>query len=264
MPSANGPLANGQFSEGVAEITLNNIEKRNALSAGLVTSIVELLDKYAKEGARVAILRAPKGSSVFSAGHDVRELPAKGRDPLGYNDLLEVLIRRIRHFPAPVMAMVEGTVWGGACEVCFACDIVVCENDVTFALTPARLGVPYNTTGLLNVRNGLGGRIAREMLYTAQPVPASRLYQMGIINRMCTAETLEETAFSMARSIARNSPRTIAAMKEQLRILDNAAPLHPEQFERLQGLRRGVYDSGDYEEGIQAFLEKRDPVFTGK
>ncbi len=257
-------LAVGECSEGIATITLNNAERRNALSSALMTSIVELLDRYSAEKARVLVLRAPAGSEVFSGGYDVKELPRKGRDPLGYNDLLEVLIRKLRHIPAPVIAMVEGSVWGGACEMCFACDIVVCARDVTFALTPARLGVPYNTTGLLNVKNGLGGRLVREMLYTAQPVPVQRLYDSGIINRICDAEKLEECVFSMAKKIAKNSPRTISAMKEQLRILDMASPLSPEQFERLQGLRRGVYDSDDYEEGIQAFLEKREPCFAGK
>lgn len=244
-------------------ITLNNIQKRNALSSVLVNESIEAFSSLRKDNVRAVILRAPRGSAVFSAGHDITELPRRGRDPLAYNDPLEHLLRTIRHFPAPVICLVEGTVWGGACELCFACDIIVCEKSVTFAITPARLGVPYNTTGLLNIRNALGAGLIREMLFTGEPFTASRLHETGLVNYICLPDELDTLAFSLAEKIGKNSPRSISAMKEQLRLLDNAAPLSPETFERLQGLRRSVYDSADYEEGLQAFLEKRAPVFTG-
>jgi methylmalonyl-CoA decarboxylase len=75
---------------------------------------------------------------------------------------------------------------------------------------------------------------------------------------------IEDFTYKMARRIAENSPLSISVMKEQVRILQNASPLSPETFERLQGLRRMVYDSADYEEGRKAFLEKRKPLFTGR
>lgn len=257
-------LVEAKLVDGIGTIVLNNDAKRNALSQALLDDLVVHLDNFRTDSARVAVIRANPGAVVFSAGHDVRELPRKGRDPLGYNDPLELTIRSIRHFPAPVIAMIEGSVWGGACELCLSCDIVVCAKNVTFAATPAKLGVPYNTTGLLNIRNALGPRLVREMLFTGSPIGVDRLARTGVVNYICEPAELQNITYRLAEDIVKNSPLSIAAMKEQLRILDNASPLSPETFERLQGLRRDVYDSKDYEEGILAFNEKRQPSFRGK
>jgi methylmalonyl-CoA decarboxylase len=213
---------------------------------------------------RVIALRANQGAKVWSAGYDVNEFPQPGRDPLTYNDPLEQAIRAIQRCPAPVIAMLEGSVWGGACEVAFVCDILIGTENTSFALTPARLGVPYNLTGILHVLNKVGLSLAREMFVTAQPVSGERAARLGVLNHLVPVAELEDFTYGLARQIAQNSPISISVMKEQLQILGNALPLSPEAFERIQGLRRLVYDSRDYLEGQQAFLEKRPPVFTGE
>jgi methylmalonyl-CoA decarboxylase len=215
-------------------------------------------------GARVAILRAPSGSKVWSAGHDVGELPTGGRDPLGWHDPLRRLIREIENFPAPVIAMIEGGVWGGACEAVFACDLVVAAPGATFAVTPAKLGVPYNVSGLLTFLNAVDLRMVKEMIFTARPISAEHAERHGMINHLVPAEALEEFTLDLARTIAGNAPLSIAVMKEQLRILAGAHPMSPQGFERVQGLRKLVYDSEDYREGIRAFKDKRKPHFTGR
>ena len=128
----------------VGIVVLNNPARRNALSKPLVDEIMAALADFARRKLRVAVLRAPPDAKVFSAGHDVEELPESHRDPLGWDDPLRYLIREIENFPAPVIAMLEGGVWGGACETVFACDLIVAAPDVTFAVTPAKLGMPYN------------------------------------------------------------------------------------------------------------------------
>ena len=253
-----------EFSNLIGTITLNNPEKRNSLSTPLLDELVEALTQLQEQKARVVIIRAQKGARVWSSGFDVNELPDHGRDPLSYNDPLEKALRAIQRFPAPVIAMIEGSVWGGACDLVLSCDLAFGDHSASFAITPAKLGVPYNSAGILHFLNVLGMRITKEMFFTAQPINAQRAFMHGILNQLVPEEVLEGYTYSVAENITHNSPHTIEVMKEQLRILGGSAVLSPETFERIQGLRRSVYDSKDYQEGKRAFQEKRKPVFTGE
>jgi methylmalonyl-CoA decarboxylase len=256
-------LSRREVQDAVGIITFDHAARRNALSQALVGEIVDALDAFEAARLRAVVLRAMPGARVWSAGHDVDELPDAGRDPLGWDDPLRTLIRAIGQFPAPVIAMVEGSVWGGACETVFACDLIVATRGVTFAITPARLGVPYNIVGMLTFLNAAPLRIAKEMAFTARPLGAERAERLGLVNHVVEADQLEPFTLSLAREIAANAPLSIAVMKEQLRILAGAHPMSPEGFERVQGLRRLVYDSDDYREGIRAFKERRAPRFRG-
>jgi len=258
------PLILTEVRDQVGVITLNHQPKRNALSEALVGELIAALVDFRSRKLRTAIIRALPGAKVWSAGHDVDELPESRRDPLGWDDPLRTLIREIETFPAPVIAMIEGTVWGGACETVFACDLIVATPQTTFAITPARLGVPYNIAGVLTFLNATSMRIGKEMAFTARPLGAERAERLGMINYVIAADDLERFTFDLAAGIAENAPLAIAVMKEQLRILAGARPMSPQGFERVQGLRRLVYDSDDYQEGIRAFKEKRRPVFRGR
>jgi len=248
----------------IGEITLNNPAKHNALSTALIDELCAALEEMLLAQVRVVLLRAQSGVKVFSAGHDVRELPTNGRDPLTYDDPVRRVIRMIELFPAPVIAMVEGTVWSGACELVMSCDIIVAGEDSTFAVTPAKLGMPYNISGVQNFLNAGGMPLCKEMLFTAQPIGAERLVAQGIVSHAVPRTELESLTRKMAEQIARNSPLVISLLKEELRLLSASHNLRPETFERVQAMRRLVYDSEDYQEGIRAFFEKRAPLFQGK
>lgn len=246
----------------VAWLTLCN-PPVNALSAELIDALSEALDAQRPPDVRAVVIRAARGERIFSAGHDVRELPRNGRDPLTYTDPLRKIVRQIETHPTPVIAMVEGSVWGGACELVLSCDLVIAGLDATFAITPARLGVPYNLSGTLNLMKVADMHFVKEMLFTARPIAAGRMAAHGVINAAVPAEELEQTTLDLAADIASGSPLVHQIMKEELRVLANAHPMTPESYERIQSLRREVYDSDDYQEGLKAFTEKRTPVFGG-
>jgi methylmalonyl-CoA decarboxylase len=248
----------------VGTITLNHPGKRNALSAELVEDLLDAFDVMEQARTRAVVLRAIKGTAVWSSGHDVRELPRGGRDPLGYADPLRTVVRRIEDFPAPIIALLEGTVWGGACELALSCDLVIATPDVTFAITPAKLSVPYNVTGLLTFMNHMPLQILKEMAFSGEPVGAERGHAMGFINHVKPREEIDEFVTAMARRIARNAPLSVSAMKKSIGILAAASALPPIIFEQVQGERRKVWDSKDYQEGISAFLERREPTYRGE
>ena len=257
-------LVKAEVLEKVGVITLNNTQKLNALSSQLVNDIVEALDAFQKEQVHIVVLRAPEGAKVWSAVHDVKELPLKLRDPLSYYDSLEVLLRTVEEYPGPVIAMVHGSVWGGACDLIMTCDMVIADKTAKFAMTPAKLGVPYNSTGILHFMNRLPINIAKEMFFTAELMSAERALNVGIINHLVEEEELLPFTLNMATTISTRSILSIQVIKEQFRVLSKAYSITPSAFERVQGMRRKVYDSHDYEEAITAFLEKRPAKFNGE
>jgi methylmalonyl-CoA decarboxylase len=274
--SAGGPAAAGAGPEDRAEgvvltrvvgrvgiITLEDRRKHNALGAQMASGVIAALESLRARQVRAIVLRAAAGMGVWSAGHDIGELPPGRRDPLGYNDPLEGLIRAVRTFPAPVIAMVHGTVWGGALDLMLSCDLAVADETASFAITPANLGLPYNITGLMHFQGRLPINVIKEMFFTAAPIDARKAKEWLLINHLVPWDRLESFTLELAATMATKSPLAIAVIKEQLRVLSDYQPIAALVYERVQGLRQEAYDSSDYLEGLKAFAQKRQPIFRG-
>jgi methylmalonyl-CoA decarboxylase len=249
--------------DAIGTITLNQPAKRNALSRVLVEEMITALQDFQNNGIRVAVIRAAVDVKVWSAGHDVDELP-QGQDPLSYSDALERLLRAVESFSGPVIAMVHGSVWGGATDLVLSCDLIIGDETSSFAITPANLGLPYNTVGLLHFLRRLPLNFVKEMFFTAAPVKAEDASKWGILNHLVPAAQLESFTYDLARLMISKAPLVLESVKEQLGLLAEAAPLTPEVFERIRELRQRVYQSEDYREGLRAFHEKRKAIFTGR
>jgi methylmalonyl-CoA decarboxylase len=252
-----------ELTDSIGSITLDHPAKRNALSEALIEQILDALERFRQASARVVVIRADRAAHVWSSGHDIAELPQE-QDPLAYSDPLERLLRAVRGFPAPVIAMIHGSVWGGATDLVLSCDLVIGDETCAFAVTPVNLGLPYNTTGLLQFMRRAPLNLVKEMFFTGAAVKSADAEKWGLLNHLVSSETLEEFTFDLARLIATKAPLAVSVVKEQLRILAAADPLTPAAFERIEELRQKVIRSSDYAEGIRAFRDKRKPVFTGQ
>lgn len=250
--------------EAVVEVTMANAERRNSLSDEMLAALHGALDDAEAANARAMILRAEAGVTTWSAGYDITALPLDGTDPLTWTNPLEYLLHEVRRAPFPIVAAVEGGVWGGACELALACDLIVACRTSTFAITPTRLGVPYNTAGVATFVAALPLNVAREMFFCADPLPAVDLAGYGVVNRLVDDPAdLGDVAAALARRIALRAPLAVRAIKGEMTALTDARPLTSEEFERLTEQRRRAWTSEDYAEGVRAFREKRTPRFTG-
>lgn len=247
-------------------IEMSNPDHFNCLSEQMCLDLIQALeDAYQQECVGV-VIKAKTKRGVWSAGHDIRELPLDGTDPLSFDVPMEKLLRKVQKIPIPVIAYASGTVWGGACDLCVSCDMIVATDNSTFAITPAKIGIPYNASGIMHFINQLGMNKAREMFFTAQPITAQDALNNGLINYVAPAEELdkllEEKFLTPFRT---NSIMSISAIKRQFRILSRAATVvSSESFEKINACRTHVYQGQDYKEGILSFLEKRKPQYSGK
>ena len=157
-----------EVHDSIGVIILNDSRRLNCLSSELVSEVLSVLDEFEQASLRVVIIRALAGAKVWSAGHNMREISLDGGDPLTWNVPFERLLHRVRGFSVPVIGMIEGSVWGGACDLAMTCDMLVGTHSATFAITPAKIGLSYNAAGLTHFLGVLPLHVVKEMLFTAQ------------------------------------------------------------------------------------------------
>ena len=259
-------LVNTVIKERICYIEMQNAEHFNCLSEEMCKELCEAIQSGFDKECVGIVIKAQCRKGVWSAGHDIRELPQNGEDPLAYDVPMERLLRCVQDTAIPVIACVSGTVWGGACDLCLSCDMIVSSDTATFAITPAKIGIPYNASGIMHFINQLGMNKAREMFFLGMPITAQDALNVGLINHVTSSENLDNLLEEhFLNPLRRNSVMSISAIKRQFRILSQASTVIPsESFERINAYRTKVYKGADYLEGIRSFLEKRSPEYKGK
>lgn len=245
-------------------LTLDNEEKSNSLNLELLDEFVKAFSRFQKNECRAVIIRSNPGSKVWCAGLRIDQLPDSEHDPVPYEYALEKILKSVENFPGIVIAMIDGGVWGGGCELAFACDILIGSPDATFAITPAKISAPYNPNQVSRVLQRVGNNIALEMFATADVMAAERAASLGILNHLVDEGKLEPFSFEIAEKILANAPLTISLIKKQIHGLASQTVEQLTNDENNRNLIKEVYYSQDFKEGKQAFLEKRKPQFSGK
>ena len=254
------PLVTLEIDESIATVTLRRSAKLNSLNTEMIGELGDALETGATS-ARVVVLRAEPGVSVFSAGHDIGDVPIHA-DPHDWDNPVEAVIAGIPALEVPVIAAVEGTVWGAACNLVVACDLIVATRSATFAITPAKLGVPYFRAGLSIFARSLPLHVAKAMFYTAEPITAQQAHGYGLVHSLAEdSDDLTEQSGRLARRIASLAPLTIRSVKAELDALNGLTDVDEAG---LAALREQAWLSSDVKEGVAAFSERRRPTFEGR
>jgi enoyl-CoA hydratase/carnithine racemase len=250
------PLVLLEVAEPIATLTLNHPEKRNALSRAMLTQLRDRLREIAgRKDVRVAILRAE--GPVFSSGHDLRELAnCSAVDAESLFALCTEVMLGIRRLPQPVIAEVQGLATAAGCQLAATCDLVVAAEEASFATPGVKIGLFCTTPGVA-VARAVSAKKALEMLLTGTPISAAEAERVGMVNRVVPRARLREATLELAKQIANASRATVAlgkrAFYEQLPLSCAAA------YDVAQPVMVSNTGMRDAQEGIQAFLEKRQP-----
>ena len=240
----------------VRTITLNRPEKRNALNSEMLHGLEAAFSETARSGSASrgpALYRAP----CSAAGLDLRERLQQGAQ--GNDSPIESMLHKIETYPLPVVAVVQGAAIAGGNELALHCDIVVASTDATFGMSLAQIGLAptwFLAKKLLEV----GGPMAtKEILLLGDPLPAQRMYDLGLITRVAEPRRLAETADEVIDRLATNAPLSLRAMKALItRQMAFREGIPHDDVDRLVAATRGSEDS---REGIAARLERRRPAF---
>lgn len=251
-----GELVLYEAGDGIAILTLNHPERRNALSRPMLESLRQHLARIAAEpDARAVILRAV--GPVFSSGHDLRELVGQSHeDVTALFALCTDVMEAIRTLPKPVIAQVHALATAAGCQLVATCDLVVASENATFATPGVKNGLFCTTPGVA-VSRAVGPRKAMEMLLTGTPISARDAEQAGLVTRVVPADHLAEETLALARQIIAASAYTLAIGKRGF--YEQVALDRPQAYEVAQKIMVENALAPDAQEGMQAFLEKRRP-----
>jgi enoyl-CoA hydratase/carnithine racemase len=245
----------------VAWITLNRPAARNALSLGLMEALLAELDAIAADPAVKVVVIAGAGPA-FCAGHDLRELRSQPQRSFYETtfQLCSELMTRIVRLSKPVIARVHGVATAAGCQLVATCDLAVAADTARFATPGVNIGL-FCSTPMVALTRAVGRKAAMEMLLTGELVTAARAHELGLVNRVVPEADLDSTAATLAAQIVAKSPLTLAIGKEafyrQAEMgLDDAYAYASEVMTRNMLAR-------DAAEGIDAFLAKREPHWTG-
>lgn len=249
--------------DGVATITLNRPEKRNAISFELIDDLLRALDEVEKSDAIVLILTG--AGRAFCSGMDLDNLQALlGRTPkqnLQDSETMVRLFRSLYEFPKVTIAAVNGPAIAGGTGLALLCDFTLAVPDAKFGYTEVRIGFVPAIVSTFLLRQ-VGEKQARDLLLTGRIFAADEASHMGLVTEIVPAEHLMPRARELAALLMANSPASLRATK-QLLTAHGRAELDA-QIESAVRENAEIRTTADFREGISSFLEKRKPVWTGK
>ncbi len=253
--------AAGEPVDGVALVTIDRPEARNALNFALIAQLVDALEALDGDPACRCIILTGAGERAFAAGADIKELA--GQTPVGLvvDDEFHRW-ERIKRVRTPLIAAVRGAALGGGCELAMTCDMIVAGEDAQFGQPEVRLGVMPGAGGTQRLTRAIGKARAMEMVLTGRTMGAREAEAHGLVTSVVPAEATLEAALDLAARVAAMPPVAVLAAKEAVTRADELPLTAGLEFERRMFYL--LFASDDQREGMAAFIEKRAPSWTGR
>jgi methylglutaconyl-CoA hydratase len=251
------------YDSGVATITLNRPDKRNAISFELIDDLLRALEEIETSDAIVLILTG--AGKAFSSGMDLENLKTLiGRTPeqnLQDSQTMVRMFRRLYEFPKVTIAAVNGAAIAGGTGLALLCDFTLAVPEAKFGYTEVRIGFVPAIVSTFLLRQ-VGEKQARDLLLTGRIIGAEEAAGMGLINEIVAPENLMTRARELAALLMENSPASLRATKKLLN--DHARAELELQIEAAVRENAAIRTTADFREGVTSFLEKRKPVWSGK
>ncbi len=249
---------------GILVIRLNRPSAANAMNTQMGLDLMGLFESFQiTDGGLRCLILTGAGERAFCAGGDLVERRGMSDDDWGrQHAIFERMIRAIVNCPLPLIGAINGAAYGGGCEIAAACDFIYAAQGARFALTEVTLGIMPGAGGTQNLTRAVGTRRAKELILTGLPFSADDAASWGLVNKVTEAAALVPAALETARRIAGNAPVSIRQAKQAIQrgvdmALSDGLALEIEAYNRM-------VPTEDRREGINAFNEKRKPVFRGR
>jgi enoyl-CoA hydratase/carnithine racemase len=245
----------------LATVTMNRPERRNALSVPMMQELIGALDVLGKDDAVRVIIVAGNGPA-FSAGHDLREMIGSSEGACkNVFAVCTTLMLKVQDTPQPVIAKVNGIATAAGCQLVATCDLVVASEAATFATPGVKIGL-FCTTPMVAVTRAIGRKRAFQMLFTGTAIDAETAADWGLVNRVVPASELDATTRALALQIADASSLTVTIGKRAFYAQIDQDVHDAYDYARDVMTKNAV--AVDAQEGMTAFIEKRQPVWRGK
>ncbi len=248
-------------ADGIARLTLNRPQARNALSMALMEALDAALVAIGQDASVHVVVIAGAGPA-FCAGHDLREMRAQPDEASAEATfrLCSRLMQRVVNLPKPVIAQVHGVATAAGCQLVASCDLAIAADTARFATPGVNIGL-FCSTPMVALSRAVAPKHAMEMLLTGDMIPAPRAREIGLVNRVVADADLAAAAMGLAEQIAAKSPLTLAIGKQAF-YRQAELPLADAYAYASAVMTRNMM-ARDAAEGIDAFLAKRQPAWTG-
>lgn len=247
----------------IATLTFNRPEARNAMTWEMYQALVDACDRADDDPAvRVLILKGA-GGKAFIAGTDISQFTSfRGADDgIQYEERIDRVLDRLERVTKATIAQITGVAAGGGCGIALTCDLRIATPESSFGIPVARtLGNCLSGATYTRLVDVLGPSVVKDMLLTGRFIPAPDALTLGIVSRLETGETIDAAVRECALGIASNAPLTIRATKEMIRRIMAARRLPSDADRDVVAM---VYASKDFREGVEAFVAKRRPKWSG-